>query len=76
MYFCAMNKPQFDVIVIGAGIVGLSTAYKLNLHHPNLKICVLDKENKVSAHQTGRNSGVLHSGIYYKPGSYKAKNCV
>jgi (S)-2-hydroxyglutarate dehydrogenase len=76
MYFCAMNQPQFDVIVIGAGIVGLSTAYKLNLHHPNLKICVLDKEDKVSAHQTGRNSGVLHSGIYYKPGSYKAKNCV
>jgi (S)-2-hydroxyglutarate dehydrogenase len=71
-----MNQPQFDVIVIGAGIVGLSTAYKLNLHHPNLKICVLDKEDKVSAHQTGRNSGVLHSGIYYKPGSYKAKNCV
>jgi L-2-hydroxyglutarate oxidase LhgO len=71
-----MNQPQFDVIVIGAGIVGLSTAYKLNLHHPNLKICVLEKEDKVSAHQTGRNSGVLHSGIYYKPGSYKAKNCV
>ena len=76
MYFCTMNQPQFDVIVIGAGIVGLSTAYKLNLHHPNLKICVLEKEDKVSAHQTGRNSGVLHSGIYYKPGSYKAKNCV
>jgi L-2-hydroxyglutarate oxidase LhgO len=71
-----MSQPHYDVIVIGAGIVGLSTAYKLNLHHPNLKICVLEKETHVAAHQTGRNSGVLHSGIYYKPGSYKAKNCV
>jgi L-2-hydroxyglutarate oxidase LhgO len=71
-----MSQPHYDVIVIGAGIVGLSTAYKLNLHHPNLKICVLEKEPHVAAHQTGRNSGVLHSGIYYKPGSYKAKNCV
>jgi L-2-hydroxyglutarate oxidase LhgO len=71
-----MSQPHYDVIVIGAGIVGLSTAYKLNLHHPNLKICVLEKETHVAAHQTGRKSGVLHSGIYYKPGSYKAKNCV
>ncbi len=71
-----MQEPVFDLVIIGGGIVGLSTAYKINLHHPNLKICVLEKEEKVAAHQTGRNSGVLHSGIYYKPGSYKAKNCV
>jgi (S)-2-hydroxyglutarate dehydrogenase len=71
-----MSEPVFDVIVIGGGIVGLSTAYKLNLHHPHLKILLLEKENAVAFHQTGRNSGVLHSGIYYKPGSYKAKNCV
>lgn len=71
-----MNQTQYDVIVIGGGIVGLSTAYKLNIHHPELKILVLEKENAVAFHQTGRNSGVLHSGIYYKPGSYKAKNCV
>jgi len=71
-----MDQTQYDVIVIGGGIVGLSTAYKLNLHHPELKILVLEKENAVAFHQTGRNSGVLHSGIYYKPGSYKAKNCV
>lgn len=71
-----MNTDPFDIIVIGGGIVGLSTAYKLNLHHPNLKILLLEKENAVAFHQTGRNSGVIHSGIYYKPGSYKAKNCV
>jgi len=71
-----MEDTLFDVAVIGGGIVGLSTAYKINLHHPQLKICVLEKEDSVAAHQTGRNSGVLHSGIYYKPGSYKAKNCV
>lgn len=71
-----MDSRVFDVVVIGGGIVGLSTAYKLNVHYPDLKICVLEKEPRVSAHQTGRNSGVLHSGIYYKPGSYKAKNCV
>lgn len=71
-----MAEIEYDIIVIGGGIVGLSTAYKLNLHHPALKILVLEKENAVAFHQTGRNSGVIHSGIYYKPGSYKAKNCV
>lgn len=71
-----MSDQIWDVIVIGGGIVGLSTAYKLNLNHPSLKILVLEKENAVAFHQTGRNSGVIHSGIYYKPGSYKAKNCV
>lgn len=56
--------------------MGLATAYKINTRYPHLKIAVLEKENRVSAHQTGRNSGVIHSGIYYKPGSYKARNCV
>lgn len=56
--------------------MGLASAYKLNLKHPEKKILVLEKESRVAAHQTGHNSGVIHSGIYYKPGSYKAKNCV
>jgi len=66
----------YDFIIVGAGIVGLSTAYKLYLAHPDLHILVVEKEDRVAAHQTGRNSGVVHSGIYYTPGSYKAKNCV
>ncbi len=65
-----------DFIIVGAGIVGLSTAYKLSLTYPDVKILVLEKENRVAAHQTGNNSGVIHSGIYYKPNSYRAKNCV
>ena len=71
-----MDRLSFDIIVIGGGCVGLATAYKINTRYPHLKIAVLEKEDRVSAHQTGRNSGVIHSGIYYKPGSYKAKNCV
>lgn len=71
-----METLSFDIVVVGGGCVGLATAYKLNNRYPHLKIAVLEKENRVSAHQTGRNSGVIHSGIYYKPGSYKAKNCV
>lgn len=71
-----MANNSFDIVIIGAGCVGLATAYKINSRHPQLKIAVLEKEKHVSAHQTGRNSGVIHSGIYYKPGSYKAKNCV
>ena len=66
----------YDVTIVGAGIVGLSTAYKLSLAKPDWKILVLEKEDQVASHQTGRNSGVIHSGIYYKPGSYRARNCV
>lgn len=67
---------EYDVIIVGGGIVGLATALKLTRMHPNKKILVLEKEKEVAAHQTSHNSGVIHSGIYYKPGSYKAKNCV
>ncbi len=70
-----MNE-KFDLMVVGGGIVGLAAAYKLGLAYPALKILVLEKEDQVAAHQTSHNSGVIHSGLYYKPGSYKAKNCV
>ena len=66
----------YDVIIVGGGIVGLATAYKLTRRQPGKKILVLEKEKEVAAHQTSHNSGVIHSGIYYKPGSYKARNCV
>ena len=66
---------ESDITIIGAGIVGLATAFKIQEKNPGLKIHVLEKENTVSAHQTGNNSGVIHSGIYYKPGSLKARNC-
>ncbi len=62
-----------DVIVVGGGIVGLAAAYRLLEASPGLKLLLLEKEPKLAAHQTGRNSGVLHSGLYYKPGSEKAR---
>jgi len=71
-----MKNNHFDIIIVGGGIVGLAAAYKLNIKYPNKKILVLEKEKEVAVHQTGHNSGVIHSGLYYKPGSYKAKNCV
>ncbi len=64
------------VIIIGGGLVGLGTAYKLPLRCPGTRVTVLEKENKVCAHQSGHNSGVLHSGLYYKPGSLKARLAV
>lgn len=64
-----------DVIVIGGGIVGLATALKITQKQPGIKLLLLEKEPELSAHQTGNNSGVIHSGIYYKPGSLKALNC-
>jgi L-2-hydroxyglutarate oxidase len=67
---------QRDIIIIGAGIVGLATALQLLKSNPRLKVLVLEKEDEVAKHQTGNNSGVIHSGLYYKPGSLKAKNCI
>ncbi|MGB9664717.1 MAG: L-2-hydroxyglutarate oxidase [Ignavibacteria bacterium] len=66
----------YDITVIGAGIVGLATAYQILNKQPNLKLLVIEKENDIAKHQTGNNSGVIHSGIYYKSGSLKAKNCI
>lgn len=65
----------FDFVVIGGGIVGTATAYKLSLKFPKKSIALIEKEQTLGSHQTGRNSGVIHSGIYYKPGSLKAENC-
>lgn len=67
---------MFDVTIIGAGIVGLSTAYQILNKKPGIKILIIEKEKAVAKHQTGNNSGVIHSGIYYKPGSLKARNCI
>ena len=68
-------KTDFDVVVIGGGIVGLASAHKLAQHHPQLRLAILEKEDRLAAHQTGRNSGVIHSGLYYQPDSSKAKTC-
>lgn len=66
---------KFDFIIVGGGIIGLSAAYKLQLKFPEKDIGILEKESEIGMHQTGRNSGVIHSGIYYTPNSYKARNC-
>ncbi len=66
----------YDVIVIGGGIVGLATALRLKEQKPQIRLVIIEKENEVAKHQTGNNSGVIHSGLYYKPGSLKATNCI
>jgi L-2-hydroxyglutarate oxidase len=74
--FDILSNQSFDVAIIGGGIVGAATAYKIQENFPNLSVGLFEKEGFLAPHQTGNNSGVIHSGIYYKPGSYKAKNCV
>lgn len=66
----------YDVIIIGGGIVGLATGLKIQKGNPRLKIAILEKEDQLARHQTANNSGVIHSGLYYKPGSLKATNCI
>src|SRR5947209_8965793 len=70
-----MTSPPFDIAVIGGGIVGMATALALVRRH-GVSLVVLETEDRLAAHQTGNNSGVIHSGLYYKPGSQKARNCV
>lgn len=67
---------RFDIAIIGGGIVGAATFYKMQKQFPNLSMVLIEKEDLLADHQTGHNSGVIHSGLYYKPGSLKAKNCV
>jgi L-2-hydroxyglutarate oxidase LhgO len=71
-----MNDKHCDVAIVGAGIVGLAVGLQLVRKNPDLKVVILDKESEVASHQTGHNSGVMHSGLYYKPGSLKARLCV
>ncbi len=71
-----MPDQAFDIIIIGGGIVGLSTAMHATLALPRLRLLVVEKEDQVARHQSGHNSGVIHAGIYYKPGSLKARFCV
>jgi L-2-hydroxyglutarate oxidase LhgO len=67
---------RFDLAVVGGGILGLATARALLAERPGLRLVILEKEARLASHQTGHNSGVIHSGIYYKPGSHKARLCV
>lgn len=67
---------NFDFIAVGGGIVGAATAYQYAQRHPGARIAILEKEKRPAAHQTGRNSGVIHSGLYYSPGSLKAQTCL
>jgi L-2-hydroxyglutarate oxidase LhgO len=71
-----MADQRFDVVVIGGGIVGLATALQFGRAFPRLRLLLVEKEDRVARHQSGHNSGVIHSGIYYKPGSLKARLCV
>lgn len=71
-----MKTSEYDIAIAGGGIVGLATAYQIQREFPSIKIIILEKENALGLHQTAKNSGVIHSGLYYKPDSLRARNCV
>ena len=71
-----MEVYEFDYLIIGSGMVGMSIAHQLDMKYPNKKICIIDKEKTFGLHSSGRNSGVIHAGIYYKPESLKANLCI
>src|ERR1035438_7082398 len=71
-----MPDSHHDVIIVGGGIVGLAVALEITKRFPRLRLLLVEKEDRVGRHQSGHNSGVIHSGVYYKPGSLKAKLCV
>src|SRR5215468_5919824 len=66
----------YDITIVGGGIIGLATALKIGQAYPRLRLLLLEKEAELARHQTGNNSGVMHSGLYYRPGSLKARSCV
>ena len=72
----SMNNSRYDVVIIGGGVVGLGVGLEISRRFPRKKLLVLEKEDRVARHQSGHNSGVIHSGVYYKPGSLKARLCV
>ena len=72
----SVETRTYDVAIVGGGIIGLSTAMQLLERSPNLSVAVMEKEPELARHQTGHNSGVIHSGIYYRPGSWKSRFCV
>ena len=76
MDFELAMAPPYDLAIIGGGILGLATGLKILEAHPGAKLLILEKEPEIARHQTGHNSGVIHSGLYYKPGSLKAQSCV
>ena len=71
-----MPDARYNIVVIGGGIVGLSVAMEFTRRLPRLRLLVVEKEDCIARHQSGHNSGVIHSGVYYKPGSIKARTCV
>src|SRR3984885_2931913 len=71
-----MTDSRYNVVIIGGGVVGLGVALEITRRFPQLRLLVLEKEDRVARHQSGHNSGVIHSGVYYKPGSLKARLCV
>ena len=71
-----MKEEVFDIAIVGGGIVGSATFYQLQKAFPTKKLVLIEKESKLAHHQTGNNSGVIHSGLYYTAGSKKAENCV
>lgn len=76
MFFVSRRPTHYDLVVVGGGIVGVATARELKQRHPEWQVAIVEKEDKLAVHQSGHNSGVIHAGIYYKPGSLKAKLCV
>src|SRR6202163_346855 len=71
-----MTECRYDVVIIGGGVVGLAVALEITHRFPHLRLLLLEKEDRVARHQSGHNSGVIHPGVYYKPGSMKARLCV